>query len=120
MKLTFLTNMWLASKAPVLPSPEMTWKTPGGNPASMMRGPRAREAKGVFSDGLRMKTFPVARAGAALRPTVPRGPFQGTIPQVTPIGSFLTILRKPSSWGQDSPANLSIQPALYLKALTND
>lgn len=81
----------------MLPSPEMTWKTPGGKPASMMREPRAREARGVFSEGLRMKTFPVARAGAAFRPIVPSGPFHGTIPHVTPMGSLRTILRKPSS-----------------------
>lgn len=113
---TFRIFIWLASSAPVLPSPDSTWNTPGGNPASLINGPRAREANGVFSEGLRMKQLPVARAGAAFRPTVPRGPFQGTMPAVTPKGSLRTILRKPSSCGKDWPANLSIQPALYLKA----
>ena len=44
-----------------------------------------------------MKQLPVARAGPALRPIVPIGLFQGTIPAVTPRGSLRTILRKPSS-----------------------
>jgi len=57
--------MWLAINAPVLPSPERIWKTPGGKPASLMSVPRASDEKGVFSEGLRMKQFPVASAGAA-------------------------------------------------------
>lgn len=80
----------------------------------MISDPRANDENGVFSDGLRIKQLPVARAGPALRPIVPMGPFQGTIPAVTPSGSFRTILRKPSSCGHDSPPNLSIKPALYL------
>ena len=75
--------------------------TPGGNPASLINGPKASAAKGVFSDGFKINTFPVANAGAAFSAAVLNGPFQGTIPATTPNGSFLTIFKNPSSRGKD-------------------
>jgi hypothetical protein len=40
---------------PVDPSPVKTWKTPGGNPASLIRIPKAVAEKGVFSLDLGIK-----------------------------------------------------------------
>ena len=88
-------------------------QTPGGKPASLIKGSNAKAAKGVFSLGLRIMQFPVANAGPILSPTLPIGPFQGMIPAVTPRGSLRTIFINPSSCGKASPASLSVQPALY-------
>jgi hypothetical protein len=55
-----------ASKAPVEPAPEMMLRTPGGKPASAIRGARARDAKGAFSEALYMRVLPAARAPAML------------------------------------------------------
>lgn len=79
VKLTLATRIWLAKWPPVLPSPVTTWNTPGGKPASMINFPNSAAIRGVFSLGFRMNTLPVAKAGAALRPTEARGPFQGMI-----------------------------------------
>jgi len=48
----------------VLPKPERTLITPGGNPASLIRVQRTRALNGVCSAVLRTTVFPQARAGA--------------------------------------------------------
>jgi hypothetical protein len=67
LDITFLMRMWLDSKAPVSPPPVKTCTTPFGKPAFSNKGPRASEPNGLFSDGLTIRTFPVARHGAALK-----------------------------------------------------
>ena len=53
-----------ASPATV-PVPGMTLKTPLGRPASRATLASSSAVSGVYGEGLRTMTFPVARAGAA-------------------------------------------------------
>jgi hypothetical protein len=55
----------------------------------------AREPSGVFSLGFTIITFPVARAGAALRKKVARGALKGLMATVTPSGSCRTSFTNP-------------------------
>jgi hypothetical protein len=58
--------MCLVKSSPVFPGPVITWTTPLGIPAFSIKGASAREANGVFSEGLMIMTFPVTNAGATL------------------------------------------------------
>jgi hypothetical protein len=68
---------------------------PFGKPACSNSGARAREPRGVFSDGLTIRTFPVAKAGAALNIIQATGALNGLIAAQTPNGSWRTILVNP-------------------------
>jgi hypothetical protein len=72
-----------------------TWIHPFGNPAWSNKGAIARVPRGVFSDGLTIITFPVAKAGAALIIMVATGALNGLIAAHTPKGSWRTILVNP-------------------------
>ena len=49
------------------------FRTPGGKPASLTRAPTYNAVRGVSSDGLRTRTFPVARQGAIFAQNKTRG-----------------------------------------------
>ena len=54
---------------------------------------RRSAVNGVWPAGLRMNVQPAARAGAALRVTIPAGKFQGVMPKAGPTGSCRTRKR---------------------------
>ena len=55
--------LWVTSAAPVVGSPQMTLKTPGGRNSAMISAIRS-VVTGVVSDGLRTTVLPAAIAGA--------------------------------------------------------
>lgn len=54
----------MLSQAPTPPLPCTTLNTPQGRPAVVKTSARMFAVRGVTSDGLKMKVFPAARAGA--------------------------------------------------------
>lgn len=66
VKLIFLTRICAERRAPVSPAPVKTCKTPFGKPAFSKSGATAKDPSGLFSEGLTIRTLPVARQGAAL------------------------------------------------------
>jgi len=89
VKATFRTPGCVTSAAPVAPAPVITFTTPGGRSASSKRRARWSAVRGVVSAGLRIDTFPHARAGAIFQAAIRSGKFHGmTCPQ-TPIGLAL-------------------------------
>ena len=67
-------------------SPWTTLKTPSGRPASFSSSAVRIDADGSFSDGLRMKVFPQAIAGAHIHMGTIAGKLNGVIPATTPSG----------------------------------
>src|SRR4026208_202747 len=67
-------------------SPCTTLKTPSGRPASLSSSAVSSEADGSFSDGLGMKQFPHATAGAHIHIGTMAGKLNGVIPATTPTG----------------------------------
>jgi hypothetical protein len=53
--------------------------TPAGKPASLINSPNFKAVKGVYSAGLRITVFPVARAGPSFQAAMAKGKFQGMI-----------------------------------------
>jgi hypothetical protein len=58
-------------------------------------GSESERAQRVFSEGLTIRTLPVARAGAAFSMKIPMGALKGLIAAQTPRGSWRTSLVKP-------------------------
>ena len=75
-------------------SPVTTERTPGGRPASSASAATASAESGVCSAGFSTIVQPAASAGADLRVGIAEGKFHGVIPAVTPIGSFVTMIRR--------------------------
>ncbi len=75
-------------------SPVTTLKTPAGRPASSASFATASAESGVCSAGFSTIVQPAAIAGAALRVIIAAGKFHGVMPTVTPIGSFVTTIRR--------------------------
>mmetsp|Transcript_27102 Transcript_27102/g.48884 ORF Transcript_27102/g.48884 Transcript_27102/m.48884 type:complete len:247 (-) Transcript_27102:502-1242(-) len=74
VKATLWTPGCRASAAPTVgPKPETRLKTPLGSPVSAHSCANRRALSGVFSEDLRMKVFPQARAGATFHASVSRG-----------------------------------------------
>ncbi len=69
-------------------------KTPSGSPASRPRRAIASAVSGVCSAGLSTIVQPDASAGAALRVGIAAGKFHGVMPAVTPMGLFVTTIRR--------------------------
>src|ERR671937_2154713 len=67
-------------------SPWTTLNTPSGTPASCSSSATYSDAEGSFSDGLRMKVFPHASAGAHIHMGTIAGKLNGVIPAQTPSG----------------------------------
>src|SRR2546426_9130077 len=67
-------------------SPWTTLKTPSGTPASLSSSATNTDAEGSFSDGLRTKVLPHARAGAHIHMGTIAGKLNGVIPATTPSG----------------------------------
>ena len=75
-------------------APVTSWKTPSGRPASRPSCAIASAVSGVCSAGFSTIVQPAASAGADLRVGIAAGKFHGVIPAVTPIGSFVTTMRR--------------------------
>ncbi len=56
--------------------------------------PRASETRGVHSAGLRMTALPAAIAGATFCASLAIGEFHGVMAPITPIGSWMLIVRE--------------------------
>jgi hypothetical protein len=68
VKAILSTSMLSASAAPATgPAPGSTLSTPSGKPASVASFASHSAESGVYSDGLRMQTFPAASAGASFQ-----------------------------------------------------
>src|SRR5262245_4993852 len=67
-------------------SPCTTLNTPSGTPASLRSSAVRSDADGSFSDGLRMKQFPHASAGAHIHMGTIAGKLNGVMPATTPTG----------------------------------
>ena len=63
-----------------------TLKTPSGSPACLRSSATRSDALGSFSDGLRMKQFPQASAGAHIHMGTMAGKLNGVMPATTPSG----------------------------------
>ena len=70
-------------------SPWTTLNTPSGRPASAQSRARRMDADGSFSDGLRMKAFPVAIATGNIHIGTMAGKLNGVIPATTPRGCLI-------------------------------
>ena len=66
--------------------PCTTWNTPAGSPASASSSARIRLAEGSFSEGLRIKQFPVASATGIIHSGTIAGKLNGVMPATTPSG----------------------------------
>src|SRR5579871_1137702 len=80
------TSGWAISESTATLSPLTTLKTPSGTPASARSSAVSIEAEGSFSDGLRTKVLPQARAGAHIHIGTIAGKLNGVIPATTPSG----------------------------------
>jgi hypothetical protein len=88
------------SSAPVsLDGPVMTLQTPAGMPARSASTASARAEKGVWLAGRMTPVQPAAQPGPALRVIIAAGKFQGVMAAKTPIGSFITRMRRPCAFG---------------------
>ena len=80
-----MPGCWRSASTATL-SPWMTLKTPSGRPASFSNSAVRIDADGSFSEGLRMKVFPQAIAGAHIHMGTIAGKLNGVIPAATPSG----------------------------------
>ncbi len=71
-------------------TPNTTFSTPAGTPASSNARHSAMQALGVSSGGLAMIEQPAASAPAILRTSWPTGKFHGVKAATGPTGSFTT------------------------------
>ena len=78
-------------------TPNTTFSTPRGRPASCRARVIAMAVPGVSSEGLRMHEQPPASAPAILRAGVTAGKFHGVNAATGPTGSRMTIWRVPGS-----------------------
>jgi len=78
----------ISASPALLPYPGTTFKTPGGNPASIASSASFKAVKGVFSEGFNTVVHPAAVAGAILKTDISRGKFHGTMAPTTPTGSY--------------------------------
>jgi hypothetical protein len=105
VKESFRTSGLEVSSAPMtFPGPVSTLQTPGGMPARSASTPSASAEKGVSVAGRMTPVQPAAQPGPALRVIMAAGKFQGVIAAKTPIGSFVTRIRRPCMFsGMTSP-----------------
>jgi hypothetical protein len=90
VKTTFLTRGCSASAAPATaPTPLITFRTPGGMPASAAMSASSIAVSGVCSDGLRTTLLPVASAGARLFDAIIIGWLNDARMPTTPSGNRL-------------------------------
>jgi len=73
----------------------MMLQTPGGMPARSARTASASAENGVWLAGRITPVHPAAQPGPALRVIMADGKFQGVIAANTPIGSLVTMIRRP-------------------------
>ena len=85
-KLTAAIPGWCRIASTASLSPCTTWNTPSGTPASCSSSARIRAAEGTFSDTLRMKQLPQARATGNIHNGTMAGKLNGVIPATTPKG----------------------------------
>jgi len=93
-----------------VPSPESTFSTPGGRPASTPISATRCIDSGDCSAVLSTTVQPAASAGANFQPPIVSGKFHGTTAATTPAGSLVTSASSPSVVGGISPAVLSASP----------
>ena len=105
VKVSFLTILFEVSSAPIAGAsiPGSTLNSPLGNPARSANSTNANDDKGVSAAGFKTMAQPTANAGAALRVIMPLGKFHGVIAATTPIGCFITRLRRSDVLGKISP-----------------
>ena len=105
VKVSLRTSGLLVSSLPVSPEgPVMTLQTPGGMPARSASTARASALKGVCEAGRMTPVQPAAQPGPVLRVIIAAGKFQGVMAAKTPIGSFVTMMRRPLAFcGMVSP-----------------
>ena len=107
---TLATPGWLASAAPVAPSPVTTEKTPGGNRSPASSAIRSADS-GACSGGLTMTALPAARAEAGLPAQNMNGWLNGMMRTTTPSGSRTEKLTTPGPIGTDAPFISVTRPA---------
>ena len=96
VKVSLRTSGLAVSSPPVSPEgPVMTLQTPGGMPARSASTASARAENGVWLAGRITPVQPAAQPGPALRVIMAAGKFHGVIAAKTPIGSFVTMIRRP-------------------------
>ena len=107
---TLATPGWLASAAPVAPSPVTTEKTPGGNRSPASSAIRSADS-GACSGGLTMTALPAARAEAGLPAQNMNGWLNGMMRTTTPSGSRTEKFTTPGPIGTDAPFISVTRPA---------
>jgi hypothetical protein len=70
--------------------------TPAGSPARSASTPIAKAENGVCEAGRITPVQPAAQPGPALRVIMAAGKFHGVMAANTPMGSFVTISRRPA------------------------
>ena len=105
VKVSLRTSGLEVSSLPVSPDgPVMTLHTPGGMPARSASTAIASAEKGVCDAGRITPVQPAAQPGPVLRVIIAAGKFQGVMAAKTPIGSFVTTMRRPLAFcGMVSP-----------------
>src|ERR1700685_2407992 len=87
VKLTSLTSLWMINGDPASgPSPNTTFITPRGKPASFKACIKLKVESGVSSAGLMTTVFPVTSAGIAFHDGIAIGKFHGQMRPATPTG----------------------------------
>ena len=90
---------WLTRASPVTaPRPFTRLTTPGGRPASCITSTIRRTDNGVNSDGFRTQVLPNGMQVATRMEDSASGAFQGEMTAATPLGSRVTMVRKPAVW----------------------
>ena len=84
---TAFTRGWTSSASTASFAPSTIWKTPSGMPLSMSSSAQRAGVIGTFSDGLRMKVLPQARANGYIHIGTMPGKLNGVMPAQTPMGS---------------------------------
>ena len=88
VKTSTSTSMECASASPTTaPSPQTTFSTPGGSPASSASSAIRTSVREAVSAGLRTTEQPAANAGPSFHAPIIRGKFHGTMAATTPAGS---------------------------------
>lgn len=70
---------WRTNAFPTSPKPVKTYKTPGGNPASIANYAICNAVKGVYSAGFKIPTQPAAKRGPHFQHYINNGKFHGII-----------------------------------------
>ena len=96
VKVSLRTSGLEVSSSPVSPEgPVMTLQTPGGMPARSASTAIASAENGVWLAGRITPVQPAAQPGPVLRVIIAAGKFHGVIAAKTPIGSLVTMMRRP-------------------------